>query len=279
MEYSVIGREAASTCEYLEKNKQKVFGWMNDSGLDKECDSLHSACTSNEEMLNQINGSCDKEAEHVASDSESNSQSGDSRSMILQQGQIMSLIHENGTQQKSVVHIQKNVSNAQNNINSSSCPTSFEDYVEIVSGTQHYEEEHIAEGESHINTSNQGLMMDLPVMVPSTDHENNNLQSIPVDGDYFLHVTAVNQVNEGEYVGHDIATSPHSVSHTSLQAFKDEAIAHSCNDDAYVGGSVNCENAWGEYVDHGIAIHQSTSHYEHPREVEISCGNAFVTNV
>ena len=53
--------------------------------------------------------------------------------------------------------------------------------------------------------------------------------------------------------GHDIATSPHSVSHTPLQASKDEAIGHSCNNDAcYVGGSLNCENAWSEYVDHGI---------------------------
>ena len=42
--------------------------------------------------------------------------------------------------------------------------------------------------------------------------------------------------------GHDIATSPRSVSHTPLQASKDEAIGHSCNNDAHVGGSLSCEN-------------------------------------
>ena len=70
--YSAIGKEAPSTCEYLEN--EKVLHWMKDiqmPTIDEECASICSGETTNVDMLNFVYGSNSKAGNDECGSSES----------------------------------------------------------------------------------------------------------------------------------------------------------------------------------------------------------------
>ncbi|XP_065889349.1 serine-rich adhesin for platelets-like isoform X2 [Dysidea avara] len=205
-DYSVIGKEAPSTCEYLDN--EKVLHWIKDvkmPKIDEECVSIHSGETANVDMLNLVYGINAK-----ADDDEC----GSSESISISKDPYFS----------ESIAFRKNSSRSSSSYSDENSPTTSNGYVKVDTTLNGYYCEHSSDDQtqttSTTTTSLEGSYTDhysahvVPLLSTKTVNDQTISDSCST-GDYCDYEHRIQDSNqtmstiaaslEGSYIDHDSA--------------------------------------------------------------------------